>query len=127
MLERWGEKNRMPNAEKVRTGLKDEADKAGVEYEAIQNKIGETDEYPEMLSKVQITRCALIQRLDRNLTQDLRQLRKSRSPHTRISLGDYHIPNVHRNFIVKPRTTDDRMEEIARQLGILQKWENVEK
>jgi hypothetical protein len=117
----------MANAEKVRAGLKDEADKAGVEYEAIQDRIGETDEYPELLSKVQITRLALIQRLDRNLMQDLRQLRKSRSPHTRISLGDYHIPDVYRNFIVKPHTTDDRMEEIARQLGILQKWEKVEK
>lgn len=85
------------------------------------------DGYIETLPKVQITRRALIQRLDRNLMQDLRQLRKSRGPHTRISLGDYHIPDVHHNFVVEPHTTDDRMEEIARELGLLQKWEEVAK
>lgn len=116
----------MPTTEKGTVGLK-EKQKRQKEYEAIEARFEEINGNKEKLSKVQITRLELMQRLDRNLIQGLRQLRKSRIPYTRISLGDYHIPDVHRNFVVEPRTTDDRMEEIARELGLLQKWEEVER
>lgn len=117
----------MASDRKVMAGFKDEAEKSEAEHEAIQRMIGKTQEYMETQTKIQITVSALIQRLNRNLMGALRQLRKSRGSHTRITLGDYCMPDINHNFVVMAHTTVERMEEIARQLGLLQKWEEVEK
>ena len=107
--------------------MKDEAEKAKPEYEAGEETISTTSEKSEMLPRVQITLSELLQRLNRNIMNALRQLRKSRGTHTRISLGEYRILDINRGFLVEPHTAVSRMEKIARELGLLQTWEEVEK
>ncbi len=66
---------------------------------------------------------ALVRRINRKISPDLR-LKKTRYRHPVegfsrlwVSLGDYHVLNISRNFIVRHHVDP---EELARELGVLE-------
>lgn len=74
-----------------------------------------------------ITRGALIARINRQLTKDHEKLRKTRGGWSLHSnLGDYYIQDMYRNFITEHHITDERIEELGRELGVIGKYERIE-
>ena len=69
---------------------------------------------------MKITDRALIQRINRKLKQNDEQLRTARTARAESSIGHYFIVDVRRNVIV---THHLDLEELGRQLGVLQPWE----
>jgi hypothetical protein len=65
-----------------------------------------------------IRRDVLIKRINRQLIKDQEKLRKTRGERLWIDLGDYYIQDMHRN-IIEHHITDERMEELGRELGVI--------
>jgi hypothetical protein len=69
-----------------------------------------------------VTVAAVLKRINRKLIKDLRQLRKNRRGPYAESLPEWLEIDLFRNAIIGG--TDD-LEEFARELGVLAKWESV--
>jgi len=72
--------------------------------------------------KISISMRALIQRINRVLAKDNEVLKKSRSSRTSLSVGEYFVLDIMKNFI--SRTQVDP-EQLGRKLGVLKLYEEV--
>jgi len=70
-----------------------------------------------------VSKNAVIARINRNLWHGGGVLEKSRGERVRISIGDYYVLNVNHNFIFRHHVN---VEVLARELGVLEEWEQVE-
>jgi hypothetical protein len=73
-------------------------------------------------SKTPVSMRAVIQRINRKLAPDLEGLKTTRGGRARLELGDYYVIDFNRNFILHKDVDPERM---ARELGVLQPWEEV--
>jgi hypothetical protein len=69
-----------------------------------------------------VSQRAAIERINRKLANESRQLRTSRSARAKQDLGRYYIIDFYRNWIVRKNID---MEELARELDCLATWEKV--
>lgn len=69
---------------------------------------------------------ALIQRLNGKLTKDYETLWKSRSFAKDLILANTTFLNTYRSEIVNSRLLRADLEELARKLGVLDEWEELE-
>ena len=74
--------------------------------------------------KAAVTRQAVIQRINRALKKEGRILRKNRRFND-ITLGDYFIVDIQSNSIARSGMDVD-VEELAREIGVLAKYEKLE-
>jgi hypothetical protein len=72
-------------------------------------------------TRLHITRAALVQRLTRRLRRDGEHLRKSRGQGMQIEVGDFYT--VMDGCIFR---THIHLEELARKLGVLEAWEQLQ-
>ena len=72
--------------------------------------------------KVPVSMRAVIQRINRKLTDDDEVLKTTRGERARFDLGDYYILDQRRNFIAAKYVDP---EELARKIGVLAEWEEV--
>ena len=77
------------------------------------------------MQKVSVTRRAVIQRLNRKLAENDQKLCKTRGAKACQDLGDYYILDVRLNCVMDPNHTDASIEKLARELGVLKKYEEV--
>ncbi len=73
---------------------------------------------------VPVTERALLQRINRVLANEGKQLQKARGGTARLELGDYYSVNVRRNFVVQK---DVDLEELGRKLNSLRPYESLVK
>ena len=73
---------------------------------------------------VPVTERALLQRVNRALPNEGKQLQKARGITARLELGDYYTVNVQRNFVVQK---DVDLEELGRRLNALRPYESLVK
>jgi hypothetical protein len=77
---------------------------------------------------VPVSERALIQRINRRLVPDRKQLRKTRGAAAKLNLGGYHI--VKSNIVVDcsqgRRPERAWLEDLGRKLGVLGGWEHIE-
>lgn len=73
---------------------------------------------------VPVTERALLQRVNRALANEGKQLQKARGGTARLELGDYYTVNVQRNFVVQK---DVDLEELGRKLNSLRPYESLAK
>jgi hypothetical protein len=71
---------------------------------------------------VPVTMRALIQRINRKLAKENEALKATRGESARQQIGDYHIIDVSRNFLVQFHVDP---EALGRDLGVLRAWESV--
>ena len=69
---------------------------------------------------------ALIQRLNGKLTKDYETLWKSQSYAKDLNLANTTFLNIYRSEIVNSRLLRADLEELARKLGVLDEWEELE-
>jgi hypothetical protein len=72
--------------------------------------------------KLKVTMRSVIQRINRKLAADGEVLRAARSARARFDHGDYFV--VSERAGIHPSHVDP--EEMARELGVLKTWEQVE-
>jgi len=72
--------------------------------------------------RVPVTERALIQRINRRLSRDLKQLKTSRTANTQEMVGKYFVVDTFRNAVIE---TNVDPEEFGRKLEVLQLWEEV--
>ena len=70
-----------------------------------------------------ISEKAVVARINRRLRRDGQMLRKTRGELARRDLGDYWVHELSRNLALETRVDP---EEMARELGVLDKYEEVE-
>jgi hypothetical protein len=75
-----------------------------------------------MDNKAPVTQRAVIQRINRKLKPDYRQVKTARGPRAEQSLGRYYMIDSYRNAIVD---TDIDLDQVARDLQVLGAWERV--
>ncbi len=75
------------------------------------------------LQKVKVTRRAAIQRINRKLKPDMEQLCAARGERAQLDLGDYYVVDFQRNAVMQMHVD---VEAMARQLGVLKEWEQVD-
>lgn len=73
--------------------------------------------------KIQVTRRALAQRINRKLAQSGEQLKAYRGPR-RLVDGDYFVVDVQRARITREHVRD--LEALGRELEALDEWEELE-
>jgi hypothetical protein len=71
---------------------------------------------------VPVTLRALLQRINRKLAPEGRQLKKTRGTRWRGDLGDYYAIDVRRNILTAQHVDP---EAWGREMGVLQPWETV--
>lgn len=71
---------------------------------------------------VPVTHRALVQRINRALKKDNKNLKAARSEKVSQELGGYFVVDLHRNAVV---SKDVDLEEFGRELGALQKFERL--
>ena len=74
--------------------------------------------------KVPVSTRAIIQRINRKLAKDGDKLRKNRSQRWWPEMGDYYIVDEERNAFIRGHVD---LEDLGRELGVLEDWETVEK
>jgi hypothetical protein len=67
---------------------------------------------------------ALIARINRKLAHEEQALKKLRSERWFNDLGNYYVVDLNRNAIMRTHVDP---QELGRDLGVLNKWESVEK
>lgn len=72
--------------------------------------------------KVPITEKALYQRINRKLRERGEVLKRARG-HVEITLGEYYVVNVKRNFVAQHHVS---LDELGRKLGVLAEWESLQ-
>jgi hypothetical protein len=75
--------------------------------------------------KVPVTMRALIARINRKLTGDDMQLKKTKGVRARIDLGDYYVLNTRYNAIMY-HYKDCDPEELGRELGVIKPYERLD-
>ncbi len=70
-----------------------------------------------------VTKHAIVQRINRKLKPDWKQLKKTRGRYLRAERGDYYVLNIYRNVIVTNECADP--ETLGRKLGVIADWETV--
>lgn len=70
---------------------------------------------------------ALTQRLNRRLAQDDQAVRSPRGRASRSQWGDYFIVNKRTRGVVDYKLTPKKLEAMARELGVLAEWEELER
>lgn len=71
-------------------------------------------------TRLNITERALMQRINRKLKQDGKQLRTARNEAVERDMGRYFIVDMNRNAITTRRVDP---EKLGRKLGVMQPWE----
>ncbi len=71
---------------------------------------------------IPVSRRALIQRINRRLSDDGEMLKAIRSERWRHELGDYHTIDIPTNSISRKHVD---LEALGRELGALQKFEHL--
>jgi hypothetical protein len=71
---------------------------------------------------VPVSERALIQRINRALAKEGEKLKKSRGVQTGLSIGQYYVLDLQRNF-VRHQSVDP--EDLGRQLNVLQPYEHL--
>jgi hypothetical protein len=78
----------------------------------------------EEVEKIGVSKRAVVQRISRKLRPDMQMLRKARSAGIgQYDLGQYYVIDFSRNWVVE-RAVD--VEDLARELELLEPWEAVE-
>ncbi len=72
--------------------------------------------------RIPVTERAALQRINRKLKGDYRQVRKTRTARDRGNLGEYFLLDTYRNFVVD---TYVDLETMAKSLGVMGEWETV--
>ncbi len=72
--------------------------------------------------RVPVTGRALIQRINRRLARDSKQLKTSRTANTQEMVGKYFVVDTFRNAVID---TNVDLEALGRKLEVLQAWEEV--
>lgn len=75
--------------------------------------------------RVTLTVRALTQRLNRRLAKDDQAVRSPRGRASRSQWGDYFVVNT-RGGVVDAKLTPKKLEAMARALGVLAEWEELE-
>ena len=75
---------------------------------------------------VPITTRAMLQRLDRKLRREGKTLKSPRGWADRSALGDYFIVNLDSGKVADCKLTEAKLEAMARKLGALRAWEEVQ-
>jgi hypothetical protein len=75
--------------------------------------------------RVEVSFVAMFQRLQRHLKKEHQMIRSPRGRAERDGLGDYYILDTYQNSVVDHKLTPKRIEEMARQRGVLAEWEEV--
>jgi hypothetical protein len=68
---------------------------------------------------------AVLQRLSRRLARDNRAIRSPRGRAIRSSLGDRYIVDLNTYFVVDLKLTPRRIEAMAREMNVIEPWEEV--
>ena len=76
---------------------------------------------------VPVTTRAMLQRLDRRLRSKGKMLKSPRGWADRSALGDYFIVNLDSGKVADCKLTEEKLEAMARELGALRDWEEVER
>lgn len=71
---------------------------------------------------VPVTERALVQRINRLLSNHGQQLQKARGITARLEIGYYYTVNVRQNFVVQK---DVDLEELGRRLNALRPYESL--
>lgn len=71
---------------------------------------------------VPVSERALIQRINRALAKDGERLRKARSVQTTLSVGDYYVLDVQKNFIAHQHVD---LDHLGRELKVLHRYEHL--
>jgi hypothetical protein len=75
--------------------------------------------------KVEVSRRAVIARINRALKPDNEQLRITRSERMRQQVGDWYIIDHSRNLMGLADNWSS-LDQVARDLGVLKAWEVIE-
>jgi hypothetical protein len=70
---------------------------------------------------------AMMQRLNRKLEEEGKALKSPRGSAERSELGDHFVIDTRRNVVVAVKLTEEKLEAMARKLGVLAQWEEVER
>jgi hypothetical protein len=70
---------------------------------------------------------AMKQRLQRRLEADHQKICSPRGYADRTEKGNYFIVDTARNVVVAVKLTEEKLEAMARKLGALREWEEVER
>jgi hypothetical protein len=73
-------------------------------------------------TKTPVSMRAVIQRINRKLSPRLEALKTTRGDRWRPELGDYYLLDLNRNCIIGK---DVNPEKMAREIGVLEPWEEV--
>ena len=65
---------------------------------------------------------ALVQRINRALGKDGERLCKSRSVQTSLTVGDYFVVDIERNFVAHQQVD---LEDLGRELKVLRPYEHL--
>ncbi len=77
-----------------------------------------------MPQKVKVSERAIVARISRALAKEGEALRRCRRDSRSYStLGDYYVIDINRNFVT---STDIDLEKWAREMKVLQAWEEME-
>ena len=74
------------------------------------------------IKTIPITKRALLQRVNRALNKDDRQLKKAVGAKLQQNVGEYYVVDLRRNAVAM---LDVDPVELARKLDVLQPWERV--
>lgn len=77
---------------------------------------------PTHKTKLPVSERALLQRLNRKLRADGEVIKRARG-NVWTTLGDYYVVDVERNCIAQHHVD---VEDLARELGVLQPWESLQ-
>lgn len=78
------------------------------------------------MTKVPITKRALIQRMNRILAKDDLKIFASRGARMIQEYGDYHMVNISKNHMAgRFIQNDSQLEEYARELNAIAEWEHL--
>jgi hypothetical protein len=75
--------------------------------------------------RVPVTFNALLQRLIRRLIKDDRTIHSPKGRAERAELGSYYLVDLKKNVVVETKLTPAKLEAMARQLEVLEAWEEV--
>jgi hypothetical protein len=78
--------------------------------------------------KMRVTERSLIARVNRKLAGKRQRLHKTKGRYNRTSsgMGVYYIVDEHRKEIVDAQMDAKRLANVARELGALAEWEEIE-
>jgi len=74
-----------------------------------------------------VTMRAMLQRLNRRLAKEHKMVKRPRGRGDNPHLGRFFVVDTSSKLVVDTKVSPKRLEEMARQLGCLAAWEEVER